>query len=469
MINQERREDGCVTEKFKDGIFQKTQLLEGPIGTTLIKLTIPLLFAMVSILLFNIVDTYFIGKLGVRELAAISYTFPVVFVVMSITFGLGIGTSAAISHAIGSSNYRRIRRLTTDGIILAALVVIVVVSVGIFTIDPIFQMMGATPDLLPLIHDYMNIWYLGVGFIMVPIVGNNAMRATGDTKTPSLVIIVIGVVNAILDPFLIFGIGPFPRMEVQGAALATVIAYSMAFFAALWFLGIRKKMLDFAIPQLVSVLRSWKQILHVGLPAAGTQLLIPLSTVIITRIIAGFGPEAVAAYGVGTRLEFLAMIGILAMSLALSPFVGQNWGAGQTDRVLEGVQFSLRFSLIWGGAVYLILAVAAFPIARFFSEDEKVIAITVQFFWIVPLGYGFHGMAMLVNSTYNALKKPFYSTVLIVVQFFILVIPLAFSGSLLWKVPGIFIGIALANIIIGLLAYGYARQFIHKATVSAMT
>ena len=162
------------------------------------------------------------------------------------------------------------RRLTTGRYYLAALVVIVVASVGIITIDPIFQMMGATPDLLPLIHDYMNIWYLGVGFIMVPIVGNNAMRATGDTKTPSLVIIVIGVVNAVLDPFLIFGIGPFPRMEVQGAALATVIAYSMAFFAALWFLGIRKKMLDFAIPQLVSVFRSWKQILHVGLPAAGT-------------------------------------------------------------------------------------------------------------------------------------------------------------------------------------------------------
>ena len=448
---------------------QKTQLLDGSIGKTLIKLSVPMMFAMVSVMLFNIVDTFFVGKLGVNELAAISFTFPVIFVVTSFMIGLGVGTSAAISHAIGSANHRQVRRFTTDSMILAALVALMVVCVGINTIDPIFRMMGATDELLPLIHEYMRIWYLGVGFIMIPIIGNNAMRATGDTKTPSLVIIVIGVVNAILDPLLIFGIGPFPRMEMQGAALATVIAYSMAFFAAIWFLGIRKKMLDVAIPELKSVLHSWKQILHVGLPATGTQALIPLSTAVITRIVANFGPEAVAAYGVGTRLEILAMIGILAMSLSLGPFVGQNWGAGQWNRVLRGIQFSLQFSLIWGAVVYLILAMAAIPLARIFSDDEKVIAIAAQFFWIIPLGYGFHGMVMLINATCNALKRPLYSMALITIQLFILVVPLVFLGSWLWDVPGIFAGIASANVIMGLLAYWWVKQSFHKVTVPALT
>ena len=226
-------------------------MLEGPVGPTLFRLTVPMIMGLVSIMLINIIDTFYIGQLGVKELAAISFTFPVVFTVMSVAFGIGIGTSVVVSRAIGKGDRAQVRRLTTDSLYLTVIAMVLVSALGLATIEPIFTAMGATEDLLPIIRDYMVLWYFGVGLVAIPIVGNNAIRATGDSRTPSVVMMVVAIVNAILDPFLIFGIGPFPKMGVQGAALATVIAYLCALLAGLWVLGKREQMLEggFPIPQ----------------------------------------------------------------------------------------------------------------------------------------------------------------------------------------------------------------------------
>jgi len=438
----------------------RAKLTEGPVGETLIQLAIPMMFGILAIMIFNIVDTIYVGQLGADSLAAISFTFPVVFVVMSLAMGLGIGTSSVVSRAIGEGDHHKVQRLTTDSLVLSLILVISVAGLGLLTIEPVFRLMGATPEMMPLIEDYMTVWYLGVGFLVVPMVGNSAIRATGDTKTPSIIMIIAGVINIILDPFFIFGIGPFPRLELTGAALVTVISYVVVFFTALWVLGKREKMIDFSIPPLQEVLQSWKQVLHVGLPAAVTNMLVPISAAIITRMVSEHGSSAVAAFGVGSRLESLAMIGVMALSSVLTPFVGQNWGAGKCERVKEAVRFSLKFSLLWGGAVFLILVIGARPLARIFTDDEVVIEAVIQFLWFIPISYGLSGMAMLVNSTYNALHKPLRSVALIVIRLFVLTIPLAYLGSVFWGLKGIFAGMAFANICIGIIAYFWVREYI---------
>ena len=218
-------------------------MTEGPVGPSLIRLAIPMIFGLVSIMLFNLVDTFYISLIGVRELVAISFTFPVTFTLMSFSFGIGIGAAAVISRAIGEGDQHRVQRLTTDSLLLVALIIICVAGLSFFALDSIFTLMGASTESLPLIKQYMIPWLSGVVFVVIPIVGNSAIRATGDTKTPSWIMIIAAGVNAVLDPLLIFGYGPFPELGIQGAAIATVISYISIMIAGLWVLGIRERML----------------------------------------------------------------------------------------------------------------------------------------------------------------------------------------------------------------------------------
>ena len=428
-------------------------LIEGAIGKLLVKLTIPMVFGMISMIIFNLVDTLFVGRLGTKELAALSFTFPVVLVIHSLALGLGIGASAVISRAIGEGNHHKVQRLTTDGLGLAVIIVAFFVIIGLFTIEPLFRLLGATPELLPLIKDYMKIWYFGMLFVIFPMIGNNAIRATGDTKTPAIIMMFAALINTILDPILIFGLGPFPRLEIAGAAIATVISRAITFIVALYVLSHREKMITLAKTTAKSVFDSWRQILYIGLPTAGTRMIIPIGIGVITRLIASYGAEPVAAFGVSSRIEFFAVSVIAALSAVLAPFVGQNWGASKYDRVKTGLKYSKRFSIGWSFAVFVLLAVFARPIAAIFSENSIVISTIVVYLRIVPFGYGLYGVLMLSTSVLNVLNKPIHATILTVTQMFILYIPMAFIGSYFFGIQGIFIALALSYFVSGIVAH----------------
>ena len=226
----------------------RANLTEGAVGRTLIKLTIPMFLAILAMVVFNLVDTAFVGRLGTEELAAISFTFPVVLVINSLAGGLGVGASAVISQAIGKGDRYRVQRLTTDSLGLSVMVGVVFVSIGLVTIDPLFRLLGATPEVLPLIRQYMTLWYIGVIFVVIPMVGNAAIRATGDTRTPATIMMVAAGINIILDPILIFGLGFFPGLGIAGAALATVIARAITLGASLWVLVRRERMVIWSRP-----------------------------------------------------------------------------------------------------------------------------------------------------------------------------------------------------------------------------
>jgi len=419
-----------------------------------------MVLGLVAIILFNVVDTFWVGRLGGRELAAMSFTFPVVFLLMSISIGMGVGVTSVVSRVIGEGDTHRVCRLTTDGLFLANTLVIVFAISGILTIGPIFRTLGAPPEMIVLIRSYMVPWYVGIGFIVIPIVGNAAIRATGDTKTPSLIMIIAGGVNMVLDPVLIFGVGPFPRLELQGAAIATVIAYTVTFFAAFWILWKRERMLEFSRPRVREVLDSWSRILYVGVPAAGTQMLVPLGTGILTRLVSKFGPDAVAAFGVGARIESLSMIGPMALAASVTPFVGQNLGARNWPRVRAALRFATRASVVYGAVMAAGLALVAHPLAALFSIDAAVVDLITSYLYILPVSYGLFGVMFAVNSTFNAANQPMKSAFNISVRLFVLAVPLALAGSALAGLPGLFGGISLANMFVGLLAILLARRFL---------
>jgi len=435
-------------------------MTKGPVGPNLIRLAIPMIFGLISILLINLVDTFYISLIGVRELVAISFTFPVTFTLMSFSFGIGIGAASVISRAIGEGDHHRVQRLTTDSLLLVALIILVVAGLSYLNLDAIFRLMGATDESLPLIEEYMIPWLMGVVFVVIPIVGNSAIRATGDTKTPSIIMVIAAVVNAVLDPILIFGYGPFPEMGIEGAAIATVISYISIMIVGLWMLGKRDRMLTANWPGIAGILSSWKALLYIGIPAMLTQLLFPVSNAVLTRIAADLGDATVAAFGVGSRIESLAMIGSMALSSVIIPFIGQNYGAKNFDRIKTASRFVLRFALIWGVTAWAFLALFSGGIAWAFSDDPEIQDLIQQFFWIVPFGFGFHGISQLVSASCNALHRPFHSTSINIMRLFLFLIPLVYLGSQIWGTTGFFIGIALGNLATGTIAWSWFRSSI---------
>ncbi|MFT7538316.1 MAG: Na+-driven multidrug efflux pump, partial [Lysobacterales bacterium] len=188
---------------MSDKTQNKAKLIEGPVGPLLFRLTVPMIWGILAIMAFNVIDTIFIAKLGTTHLAAISFTFPVVMVVTNLAIGLGIGASSVVSRAIGEDNHQEIQNLTISALILSFVLAVVFIVIGYLTTEPLFSLLGAGDDTLPLISAYMNVWYLGIGFLIIPIVGNYIVRATGDMFWPAMVMAGSSILNLILDPILI--------------------------------------------------------------------------------------------------------------------------------------------------------------------------------------------------------------------------------------------------------------------------
>lgn len=231
------------------GYNQKMSLTESPVFKTLMRMSLPMSWGIFSIIGFNLADTYFIGNLGKQELAAISLTFPVVTFFASIALGIATAGSSLISRSLGGEDLGLVRRYTSDMMTLALVLVAFFVVIGFLSMDSIFGWLGAGPKLMPLIKEYMTVWYGGMIFVALPMAGNGAIRAQGDTKSAALIMMVAALTNVVLDPIFIYGLGPVPAMGIKGAAYATVIARAFTLVASLYILTFKYKMLDYKVPK----------------------------------------------------------------------------------------------------------------------------------------------------------------------------------------------------------------------------
>jgi len=438
------------------------KLTSGPIGATLVRLSAPMLIGILAMMAFNVVDTYFVGRLGTLPLAAMTLTFPVVMVIGTFTLGLGVGAMVAISQSIGAGDQTRIRRYSTDALTLAGICVALLTTIGLATLEPLFRLLGATDAMMPYVEQYMVIWYPGMLCYIVPIVGNNVIRATGDTLTPSIVMIVGVAINAVLDPLLIFGWGPFPVLGVAGAAIATVIARGITMVVVLWVLCFRDRLLGSLWPGYHELLASWKTILRTGLPVAVSNAIIPVALGLITRIVTGFGEATVAGFGVATRVEGFGLALVYALSTGLSPFVGQNFGAGRIDRIQKGLFLSKIFCLAWGVLLLVVFLLLGKALAARFNSDPAVIRAASLYLWIVSVSLGLRGVHHIIWTALNVLGRPYDALILEFLLAFGLWIPLAFVGARVAEIGGLFGGLSLANVVGGIAAYIWVDRVVEK-------
>ncbi|MBW8191546.1 MATE family efflux transporter [Neiella marina] len=437
-------------------------LLKGQLGPTLKNMTMPVIVGMITMMTFNLVDTFFISMLGTQPLAAVSFTFPVTFAVISLSIGLSIGTSAVIARIIGQGSLTQARNFATASLYLSAvLVTFIAITIFLFS-RPIFFSMGASESSYMLLMDYMNVWLSGCVLLILPMICNAIFRANGETKLPSYGMAGAGVLNAILDPVLIFGFGPVPALGIQGAALASVISWSAACLLILYVLGAKQKRIYYWPHDWPATFDGIKQIAAIGLPAAGANMLTPLAMGVLTAIAACYGEPVVAALGVGSRIESIACIVVLALSMTLPPLVSQNFGARQIVRAHDAYRLTAKFVLIWQAGIAVLLAITSPWLANLFSNDPEVQAVLTWYIVIMPIGYGLQGVVILTNSSFNALHKPNNAVMLSLLRFFVFFLPLAYLGGFMWGVNGLFIGAVAGNVLTAIVAWRWLNKLFKR-------
>lgn len=443
---------------------KKGDLTSGPVAGHLVRMTIPMIWGIFAIISFQLVDIFYISLLGTQALAALTFTFPVTFTVFSLILGMSIATSSVLSRQIGRGNWARVRRLTTHALLISFITSLILALLGIFLMGPVFRAMGADQNLMPMINDYMIIWFAGSVFINVPIVGNAAQRAAGDTFLPALIMTITAVVNAILDPLLIFGLLGFPALGIKGAAIATVFANACALIAGLYVIDRKLAMLTRSRKHLRLFGDSAKRFLFIALPAGLTSTIQPITNAIIISLLASFGHAAVAAFGIVTRIEAFAFVIIMGLAVGMAPIVGQNWGAQKFERVKETLKKAFFFAVLWSLFVAAVLMVFAKPIASLFSKEADVISVAALYFWIIPATYALGNLVHGWGSAFNAIGMPQRSFIMIFVRLVLLNIPLAFIGAHLYGITGIFGSIAVTNIAAGIVFHLWNRKTIEKLT-----
>ena len=440
-------------------------ILSAPVDKVLYQLTKPMVIGILAVFFFQLVDTYFISLLGTTSLAAVGFAMPVTMLVMNLSIGLGIAASAIIAKAFGAGEDLQAKRAAMAALMLSVVLGLVISVVGLLVNDYLFLLLGASEELLPEIWNFMLWWWPGSVVMLVMMVQNSSMRAIGNTKLPSQMMLVAAVLNAALDPVLIFGLGPIPAMGVGGAALASTLCWLIV-LAVIMTNQRRSGFLSRHGMTWQQTKALWQRMMSLGVPAMVTNMMVPIAGAILLIMVAPLGEEAVAGFGVGMRLEPFALIVILALTSTLPTFVAQNHGAHQDERIFQALLSSFKFLLILQGAIVVIFWLTGHWLAALFSDDPAVQQTIIGFVRWLPIGYFGMGVVLCVNSALNSLQKTSHSMVLNAIRLFVFYVPGAFIGSYLMGYSGLLLGAALGNLIVGLLAWSWVKKVSDQGEVN---
>ncbi len=415
-------------------------------------MTWPMLFGVLSLMTFQLTDSAFVGQLGRDPLAALGFTVPMQQLVSGMYVGLGIATTAIISRTLGQGDSLRAQRL--GGLVVAigaSLALILCISVWLLQTS-ILNFLGAEQALRPVIREYWVPWLISAWLGALLYFGYAVCRSNGDTKLPGYMMIATSLLNIGLDYLYIFIFG----WGLPGAAWATITAFGLGALVVYPAL-VRRQWMRFDLMQL-QLAKAVQQLGSIMAPAMVSQLMPPLSAILATSLVAGFGSAAVAAWGLGTRLEFFSIVVVLALTMSMPPMIGRMLGAGELENIRRLVRIAVRFIVIWQLVLGLIWLAASGLVSTLFTKDGDVQDILVSYLLRVPLSYSGLGVCMLMVSVNNALGLPMRALLISTLRLFACYLPLLWLGAQISGLPGLMSGALVGNLAAGVLAYSLYRQ-----------
>ncbi|MCH1925994.1 MATE family efflux transporter [Shewanella sp. C32] len=418
----------------------------------LFNMTWPMVFGVLSLMSFQLVDSAFIGQLGVLPLAVQGFTMPMQMVIIGLQVGLGIATTSVISKAIGAGKERYAKQLGGLVITIGSLGVIAICVVIYLLRYPILALLSAPETTHALIDSYWIYWLVSSWIGAVLYFLFSICRANGNTMLPGVMMMLTSLFNLALDPLFIFTLD----MGINGAAIATCIAFGLGVLLVIPKVY-RQHWMHFDWSD-INVGRSLADIGHIMGPAMLSQLIPPLSSMFATKLLATFGTAAVAAWALGSRFEFFSIVVVLALTMSVPPMVGRMLGAADTQGIRQLVSIAVKFIFVLQLVIAAIAYALAGPLARLMTSDQQVDHILYQHLTIVPVSLGLLGICMLMVSVSNALGKSYRALLISALRLFVFFLPCLWLGAKLNGLTGLFIGALCGNVLAGVVAYlSYCR------------
>lgn len=440
-------------------------LLQGSTARALLRLAGPVVLANILQTVYQLTDTFWVGRLGTAAVAAVSFSFPVIFLLIAIGGGVTIAGTILVSQYEGRGDPRQVDYVASQTYVLVTICAILLSIVGYALARPTLRLMGASADVLPLATEYLQISFLGLVFVYGYFVFQALLRGVGDAKTPLYVVLGTVLLNFALDPLFIFGWGAFPPMGVAGAAAATVATQGLAAIVGVGVLMSGRRPIRLRATDLKPDWELARRIGRLGFPASVEQSTRALGLTALTILVAGFGSEAVAAYGVGTRVFSFVLIPALGLGMATSALVGQNVGAGRRERARQTA--SVGAWIAFGTLTAAGLAATVWAdtlVAAFIPGEQEVIEIGARFLRLMAPAWGFIGVHVVIGGAFSGAGLTFVSMSLALISLWVLRFPLAFvlSERTALGLDGIWWAFPVSSVISACLALAWFLRTIRR-------
>jgi putative MATE family efflux protein len=419
-------------------------------------MTWPMVFGVLSMMSFQLVDSIFIAQLGVLPLAAQGFTFPVQYVVIGLQVGLGIATTSVIARVLGMDRTHEAKQLGGLILSLGSISVAILAALIYLLRKPILMLLSAPEHIYPIIDQYWIVWVVSAWASATLYFLYSICRANGNTILPGTMMVITSLLNLALDPVFIFTFD----LGLQGAAFATICAFSVGIFVVSLSLY-RRRWMIFQWTDL-NIQESVRSILQVMGPAMVSQLLPPLSAVIATRILASFGPSAVAAWALGSRFEFFSLVAVLALTMSMPPMVARRLGEKQIHEIRSLVWIAVRFILIFQLVLATIFFLISGQIVFWMTDDQNVQQFLNWHLTYVPVSLGPLGICMLMVSVSNALSKSYTALLISALRLFAFFLPCLWFGAQIAQLKGVYLGVMAGNLLAGAFAWLIYRRTIRQ-------
>jgi putative MATE family efflux protein len=445
------------------------RLGDAPMGRLLIKLSLPGMAATISTSLYNIVNTIWVARIGYEAIAALTIVFPFQILYYAIGGGTGIGIAALVSRRFGEKKPEAANHAAGQIFFISAVWGLLFILVAVPFANKILPFLGATPDIMDYSRQYLVITAFGAPFIIFALVTSNLIRGSGDAVKPMIIMISSTLINVVLDPLLILGIGPFPRLGVPGAALGTVIAQILGALLGLYYFLSGKTAYHIKLAHLRPDLSILKDIYRVGLPSVVTQIMESFAFVLFNKVVSSFGSVIIAVVGIVIRISDFAFMPVMGVSNGLLPIVGYNFGARNYKRLWHSVKLaSLGIGVLL--AVITIFMVAFAPwIVHIFSHDAELSAKAVTAMRIMLSTMLFVGPTMMFITAFQGLSQGTMALVLSLLRQFLFFIPLLFLLRHLFGLTGVWISMPASDVLsVALTFFFIYREYRKRPAVDAL-
>ncbi|GAB7020733.1 MATE family efflux transporter [Halostagnicola bangensis] len=449
-------------------------LTSGGIAKPLIYLSIPLIITNLLQVTYNLADTFWLGQHSTTSLAAISFAFPMVFFLIALALGVSVAGSVLVAQYTGAGQEQQAEYAASQTVTYSVITSVILGAFGYVFVDDVLSLLGASPEVAPLVADYMRVYSVGLVSVFGFFVFLALMRGYGDTVTPMLVMFGSVVINIVVDPFFIFGFENNPLFGylglrgletelfartgyagsgIEGAAIATVLSRTLAFGVGLVILFRGTHGVQIHLDEMSPDLEYGRRLIDIGMPASVEGTARALSINLLLVIIAVFPETVVAAFGIGTRVFSVIFLPAIAFSQGVETMTGQNIGAGKIDRAERTNHFGAKVMLLVLSGLGVLVFFAAEPIVSVFTTDPEVVAEGALFLRYTALTFGFMGVMRAYSGGFRGAGKTLIAAVISILTLGVIRFPLAWIGAERFGSEGVWLAFAVSTVIGGIIAF----------------